>query len=197
MNPAAFNIREKALARFESFHLEIVRNAAALAEELVGNHFKLSTNQWLNRRYDLKTLADLAPHEIVHGPFAQIIHYRGHRGEPALGSKAIDLYTICLQDHSILSVVESASGITLFPFILYIVAHELIHIVRFTRFLQNFVASDDEKMAEEQRVHEKTHVILKGIPISGLEGVLDYYRFWRAPFDEIERDPFPLDKPQE
>lgn len=186
--------RKKPLARFDPDQAKTVRNAAALAEELVSNHFKLSSNQWLNRRYDLKTLDDLSPEEIVHGPFAQILHYRGHRGDAPLGSRTIDLYTICLQDHSILAVIEKHAWITLYPFTLYIVTHELIHIVRFIRFLQNFVATEAEKLAEEQRVHEKTHEILKGTPIPGMDPVLDYYRLWRAPFDEIEHDPIFLDK---
>ena len=194
MNTAPPNTREDTLAQFDPPQRDIVTNAAALAEELVANHFKLSANQWLNRRYDLKTLADLSPEEIVHGPFAQIIHYRGHRGDPPLGSKTVDLYNICLQDHRILSVLEGSIDISLFPFILYIVTHELIHIVRFTRFLQNFVASEEEKLAEEQRVHRITHDILKEMPVPGLESVLDYYRFWRKPFDEIEHDAIYLDK---
>lgn len=186
--------RNRALPRFDPGQMKTVKEAAALAEELAGNHFKLSSNQWLNRHYDLKTLADLSGDEIVHGPFAQIIHYRGHRGDAPLGSQAFDLYTICLQDHNILSALKTSRDLKLFPFILYIVTHELVHIVRFTRFLQNFVATEAEKLAEEQRVHEKTHQILKATPVPGLGAVLDYYRFWRNAFDEIEHDPMTLDK---
>jgi len=194
MNPAPQNVGDAPLTGFDPGQMETVKAAAALAEELVANHYKLSSNQWLNRRYDLKTLADLSPHEIVHGPFAQIIYYRGHHGEAPLGSKTIDLYSICLQDHSILEALQNASALELFPFPLYIVAHDLIHIVRFTRFMQNFVATEDEKMAEERRVHEKTHIILKGTPVPGIDIVLEYYRFWRKPFDEIETNPICLDK---
>ena len=43
----------------------------------------------------------------------------------------------------------------LFSLVVYIATHELIHIVRFSKFLQNFHASPDEKQAEEKRVHEK------------------------------------------
>ena len=59
-------------------------------------------------------------------------------------------------------------NLALLPFSLYIITHELIHIVRFSRFLQNFDASDEEKMMEERRVHQTTHEILLPIRLSGV-----------------------------
>ena len=73
----------------------------------------------------------------------------------------------------------------LFPFSLYIVTHELIHIVRFTKFMQNFVATADEKMDEEMRVHKKTHDILGNIRISGLSPVLAFYNQWHTYHDKL------------
>jgi len=74
----------------------------------------------------------------------------------------------------------------LFSFTLYIIIHELIHIVRFSKFLQSFDASPEEKLAEEARVHEKTHGILKTIRFSGLTDVLKFYNKWRMPFDGLQ-----------
>jgi hypothetical protein len=73
----------------------------------------------------------------------------------------------------------------LFPFILYIVLHELIHIIRFSKFLQNFDASHEEMTAEEMRVHEITRQILSNIRIPGLKQVLKFYDNWRIPFDDL------------
>ncbi|MEA3428701.1 MAG: hypothetical protein U9Q84_05710, partial [Thermodesulfobacteriota bacterium] len=73
----------------------------------------------------------------------------------------------------------------LFPFILYIITHELIHIVRFSKFIQNFDASYKEKFAEEKRVHEKTHEILSSVKVAGLANVLKFYNKWRMTFDEL------------
>jgi hypothetical protein len=172
--------------QFRRNDIKSVNDAVAMAEEVVSNFYKMSEGQWLRRRYDVKTLADLSPDEVVDGPFAQIIRYEGKLKDLSLGSSAYDFYKICLQDHSILSVVKNSPEINLFPFILYIVTHELIHIVRFSKFLQSFAASTAEKIAEEKRVHEKTHKILRKLQVSGLPEVFTFYHAWRKTFDEYE-----------
>jgi hypothetical protein len=178
----------KSMTQLETFNrsqIETVNSAAEMAEDLVSSHYKMSASQWLHRRYDIKTLADLAPEEIVHGPYAQIVRYEGHRRDRSLGSASYDLYRICLQDHTILNTLAAEPELKLFPFILYIVAHELIHIVRFSRFLQYFDATAEERTSEEKRVHLTTHQILAGVRVEGLPAVLDFYAEWRIPYDEM------------
>jgi len=173
----------ESLKNFNAAQIKIVNNAVALAEELVSNHYKMSASQWLHPKYDVKTLADLSPAEIVHGPFAQIIRYKGRRNDKSLESSSYDFYKICLQDHFILSAMKSSSRLKLFPFGLYIVSHELIHIVRFSKFLQNFNATPEEMLAEETRVHEITHKILRSLPIKDIPPVLKFYEKWRTPME--------------
>jgi hypothetical protein len=170
---------------FSPNQIKIVNNAVAMAEELVSNHYKMSASQWLGPRYDVKTLAELINAEIIDGPFAQIIRYRGQRRNTSLGSATYDFYKICLQDHTIRSALQGTPGIELFPFSLYIITHELIHIVRFSKFLQNFDASSEERMAEEKRVHRRTHDILHPVQIEGLSNVLEYYNDWRVPYEDL------------
>ncbi|MBC2710389.1 MAG: hypothetical protein HGJ94_05140 [Desulfosarcina sp.] len=160
-----------------------------MAEELVSNHYKMSASQWLHPKYDVKTLADLAEDEIVTGPFAQIIRYEGKLKGGVLGSSAYDFYKICIQDHAILKSLEEHPEIALYPFALYIVTHELVHIVRFSRFLQNFNASDEEKLMEERRVHGITHDILDPVKAQGLSTVLTFYGTWRTPIDGLRTIP--------
>ena len=174
----------KKLETFTPGHIEIVNNAVAMSEELVSNEYKMSTNQWLRRKYDVKTLVDLTAGEIVDGPFAQLIRYEGQRNDSSLGSASYDFYKICLQDHSILPTLTKWPDIELMPFTMYIVIHELIHIVRFSMFLQNFDASKKEMIEEEKRVHEKTHEILINVRDTGLDPVFNYFDKWRAPLDE-------------
>jgi hypothetical protein len=173
---------------FRPKQIMIVNNAVAMAEELVSNYYKMSANQWLGPRYDIKTLAELRPEEIIDGPFAQIIRYKGQRKNTSLGSATYDFYKICLQDHTIQSAIKSSPGIDLFPFSLYIVTHELIHIVRFSKFLQRFDASMDERMAEEKRVHQRTQEILRSVQTAGLANVLEFYNDWHLPYEGL-RDP--------
>ena len=173
------------LKQFTPNQIKIVNSSVEMAEELVSNFYKMSASQWLRRRYDIKTLANLSSDEIVNGPFAQIIRYVGQHKNSSLGSSTYDFYKICLQDHSICETLNKSAGLELFPFTLYIIIHELIHIVRFTKFLQNFDASQEEKMEEETRVHENTHTILKSIKIPGLPDVLKFYSKWRTPLEGL------------
>ena len=171
------------LKTFSKDEIIIVNNVVSMAEELVSNHYKMSASEWLRPKYDVKTLVDLAPGEIVHGPFAQIVRYEGHRKDTPLGSGVFDYYKICLQDHAIHSTLQKMVDMKLFPFCLYIITHELIHIVRFSKFLQRFDASPGEKLSEEKRVHESTHQILHPVQVSGMAAVLDFYDKWRQPLE--------------
>jgi hypothetical protein len=171
--------------RFRPDQIMRINDAVAVAEELVSNHYKLSAAQWLRRKYDVKTAVDLSTNEIISGPFAQVIRYEGRKADADLKSETFDFYKICLQDHEIIEVLEHSPALMLFPFSLYIITHELVHIVRFTKFLQSFVATADERLAEEIRVHAKTHEILKPVRIPGMRPVFEFYAQWRNDFDSL------------
>ncbi len=174
------------LEKFNKDQIEIVNDSAAMSEELVSNFYKISANQWLRYKYDIKTLVDLDEAEVIHGPFAQIIRYQGQKKDTSLGSSTYDFYKICVQDHTIISVLNQSSVLDLFSFVLYIITHELIHIVRFARFMVNFDASPKKKLAEEAMVHEKTHEVLCPQQVPGLEKAFDFYRKLRSPMDEFQ-----------
>jgi hypothetical protein len=177
------------LQHFREGELRIVNEAVTIAEEVSSNAYKMSPAQWKGRRYDIKTLADLSPDEVVHGPFAQIIRYVGRKTETSLSSSEYDFYKICLQDHTILSTLNGFPELRLLPFTLYIVTHELIHVIRFTKFLQAFDASAREKIIEEARVHEKTQAILRPAQIPGMDAVFEFYRAWQGPLDDLRDMP--------
>ncbi len=174
---------------FNKDELAFINHDVALAEELVSNYYKMSASQWLHPKYDVKTLIDLSDNEIIDGPFAQIIRYEGKLRGGVLGSSAYDFYKICIQDHAILEILKARPELSLSPFVLYVVTHELVHIVRFSRFQQNFDANDSEKLDEERRVHGITHVILNIVNANGIDAVFDFYRSWRTPFDGLKTIP--------
>lgn len=176
-------------ASFAPEQLSVVTHAVGIAEELVSNHYKMSASQWLRPKYDVRTLAELEPPEIVDGPFAQIIRYQGQPKAASLSSSTYDFYKICLQDHAILTALRHNPELQLLPFTLYIITHELIHIVRFSKFLQGFEASADERLAEEQRVHARTHDVLIGLKLPGLSDVLRFYSDWRRVYEQIDYHP--------
>jgi hypothetical protein len=171
---------------FSKAHIHVVNKAVALAEELVSGYYKMSASEWLRPKFDVKTHVDLSSDEIVPGPFAQVVRYEGRLKDASLGSSSYDYYKICLQDHEILEAIAQYKQLELLPFTLYILTHELIHIVRFSRFLQNFNAIPKERMAEESRVHELTSEILRPVRIDGLLDVLNFYNQWREPIEGLD-----------
>ncbi len=177
--------RSDPIERFSPAQIRIVSDSTAMAEELVSNRYKMSASQWLRPRYDIRTAADLTATEIVDGPLAQIIRYSGQLGASPLGSAAFDFYKICLQDHAILPALRRFPRPALLPFVLYIMVHELVHIVRFGQFLQCFEASAAEADAEERRVHHKTGEILAGLRLEGLPAVLRFYANRQQPMERL------------
>ena len=167
------------LEYFSPNEIKIVNDSVVMAEELVSNAYKLSSSQLLRLNYDVKSLIDLADEEIVDDHFAQIVRYTEKKKNDLLDTSVNDFYKICLQDHSITKALRQYLELDLFAFVLYIVSHELIHIVRFRRFLQHFDAPLSEKNKEEIRVHAKTHEILFKVSIDNLEPVLKFYENWR------------------
>lgn len=157
-----------------------VDEAVKVSEELVNNHFKMSSSQWLKNRYDIKTAKDLAAHERVDGPFAQVIKYEGRKKEFPLGSSSFTFYKVCLQDHAILSIVSKKKDLLLVPFLLYILTHELVHIVRFSKFKHRYENKNeaDVTLDEERRVHRITRTILEPISVFGLIQVFEFYKDW-------------------
>lgn len=179
---------------FNSEELLKVDEAGKVSEELVNNYFKMSSGKWLKNRYDIRTARDLEPHEHVDGPVAQVVKYEARKKDVPLGSSSFSLYRVCLQDQAILSITRNRN-ILLQPFLLYILSHELIHVVRFSKFKQRYENRNESEVTldEEHRVHCLTHAILKNVSIAGLEQVFDFYKDWLY-LPESETNDFFLDE---
>ena len=160
---------------FDREQMGVVNEAVALAEEITSNHFKYTLSQWRRSRYDIRTAGDLHGPEITDKAFAQILRYVGRPPSSELGSSRFDFYKICLQDHVILSALNRDPVPPFFPLMVYVVTHELVHIVRFSRFLQSFEAYPKDREAEEGRVHTITGEILHGARVMGAGSIVRAY----------------------
>ncbi|MBF0227641.1 MAG: hypothetical protein HQK76_19510 [Desulfobacterales bacterium] len=167
----------KELKQFSNDEIKIVSESVSIAEDRVSNFYKMSSNEWVKLQYDIRTLKDLLPDEISNGHFAQILRYTGKKNNKLLPSFSFDHFRVCIQDHSIISTLINKNNIRLLPFMIYVVTHELVHIVRFMKFRQFFFAPDKTKEAEEIFVNKKTYEILSDMKISGIQDVLDFYAF--------------------
>jgi hypothetical protein len=160
---------------FTASQISLAGQSFGQAEKMAGQYFRLDPAQWQGHRYDVKTLAYLDKHEVREGAFAHLCKYEcGKEPEPQGGG--IHFYRICLQDDRILDAIERAhSFIRLSPLLLYIAAHELVHVIRFDRGQGNFDASEEEKSGEEEKVHRITRNLLKPITDTDLNLVVDCF----------------------
>ena len=101
--------------------------------------------------------------------------YEGCPQNSSLQSAGFDFYRVCLQDHNILRTLKARPQISLFPLLLYVITHELVHVVRFSQFLALFEACGKEQAEEEARVHQLTQEILAPLNFLELTPVMSYY----------------------
>jgi hypothetical protein len=160
---------------FNAEQISLASRSFAQAEKMAKGYFHVAPEEWKEYRYDVRTLAYLDKHEVREGAFAHLCKYEyGKEPEPA--GSGIHFYRICLQDDRILNAIERANSfIRPAPLLLYIAAHELVHVIRFCRGEGNFDAPDDEKSGEEEKVHRITRNLLKPITDTDLNLVLDCF----------------------
>ncbi len=161
---------------FSADEIAVLGQAIDISEELISDHFKISTSEWKRYRYDIQSLRDLSDDEITDVAFAEIRRYACCPSERLRGSEGGEYFKICLQDHIISQALKRDPQIKLMPLSTYIITHELIHVVRFARFLQRFQVSDREREAEEHLVHALTQQLLGRLKMIGLGEVLAAYR---------------------
>ena len=85
-----------------------------------------------------------------------------------------------------MAAVDRDEPLKLLPLAVYVVTHELVHVVRFCKFLQRFDAEPLERKQEEMRVHEVTQKALGSLKLPHLDYVLKAYRNYQ--FMEQLRD---------
>jgi len=165
---------------FQQEEIAVLRRAIEISEELISDYYKISTSGWKRYRYDIQSLVDLQEDEIIDIAFAQIRRYLKHPQLKLRGSEVGDYFKICLQDHVIRQAVQRDTQIQMLPLAAYIVTHELIHVVRFAKFVQRFHSTETEQEAEEGRVHALTQQLLEGRKVEGLPEVLEAFKDCRA-----------------
>jgi hypothetical protein len=151
-----------------------VREALETAESLAGSFFQLDLDDSERFPFDLETLAYLRGMEKTHRALAQVCKYEYGR-KVQEEEKGKEFYRICLQDDKILKTVESE---LLKPLLLYVVTHELIHVIRFSLDPKRFHLLPHEKKGEEHDVHRMTYHFLKSLRDRKVHELLERYRPW-------------------
>jgi hypothetical protein len=165
---------------FDREHLDTVGEALEIAEDKTGNYYKFSSGQWRRHRYDVKTFSRLRKEEMASHAFAVLNKCSMVLSGPESNLKSRDFYFICLQDHQILKALRRDKELCLLPLLVYVLTHELVHIVRFCNFSQRFDVSGESREVEEGIVHKKTYDILSSLSLPKLDYILESYQGHRV-----------------
>jgi len=155
-------------SRFDDFQRRLVHQATGQSTEHLSRFYRYSPREFFHFSYDVLTEQDIPGKALKTGIFAETISYT-HGDTPE------EFYRIHLFDHPILEAVSSRKNApSLYPFLLYILTHELIHISRLSRLgLEN--PSDEDREREEETVHRLTRDVLAPEDSFPLEQVADLY----------------------
>jgi hypothetical protein len=167
----------------------LVAEALEVAEALTGAYFRIDLDDFEKYPFDLKTLQNLQGPEKTHWALAQVCKYEYTGMGFAKRRNRREFYRICLQDDRILNRARVEADEMLRPLLLYVISHELIHVIRFSLEPARFHFGREEKRAEERKVHRMTHEILETLHDPQIEGLLQQYRpYWGG--DQIKGQSF-------
>ena len=144
--------------RFDSSDQRQVQRAAVQAEDLTSRFYCIPGREWPRFPYDISTLSQgPGPERPV---FADVVRLVRRETADARGS-GDELYRIRLRDDQILAAVGERCE-ALFPLLLYVLTHELVHVVRFRSGLAAYEIDDPlVRGREELRVHTITRKVLQ------------------------------------
>jgi hypothetical protein len=164
---------------FDSSDRLQVSRAAARAEELTRNFYRIPGRERPRFPYDVATLADdPGPRRRVFADVVRVVR----PASPETGRDRREIYRIRLRDDQLLAATDSREDVGLFPLLLYVVTHELVHVVRFESGLAVFDDADHRARGrEEVRVHSITQKVLAPAEDDALRIVVDRYFTNRPP----------------
>lgn len=147
---------------FTQSDLRTITKAAALAETLTQRFFNLPEDGWKREPYTIFTRKEIGHRLCEQDAFAQVIRYEAGPHQSHRKTRR-QRFGVVLQDPNILMSMLRSTRHDLWTLMLFVLTHELIHIVRFSRYDVDFFAPIDERDKEESLVHDITSEILAGV----------------------------------
>lgn len=164
------------IGRFGKSELKVVGQQLDEAEYLVSGYYCIPPREWPRFPYEVKTMAELQAEEIATNALAMVSKYEYSLTPEPEARHLLERYGICLQDRNILGAASrSHDRICLESLMLYILTHELIHIIRFSNAPPTYFATPSERKFEECRVHQITQQILRSKHNPKINSVLEVY----------------------
>ncbi len=153
-------IPDERILQFSTPQRSLVFQAMDEAEARTSEYYCIPPFRWEQLRFDVLTRADHGWEPLPDPMFARVrCLQRINKDQP------FDFYRIELNDHSILTAAEREKLTeNLYPFFVYILTHEMVHMVRLSTILDDgptsIVPCND---TEEQRVQRISRSILTGL----------------------------------
>lgn len=147
---------------FTGSDLTTICRAASLAERLTEKRFDLDKDHWKSEPYTIFTLKQVNRGLYEPDVFANVIRYKT-RIDQKTRPAPVERYGIVLQDPNILRALLRQSHHDLWTISLFVLTHELIHVVRFKKFDVDFFAEPGVRQTEENLVQSITREILSGV----------------------------------
>ena len=147
---------------FTRSDLAILGKAASVAELLTQKYFDFGEDEWKRNPYAVFTRKYVTRNLVEDTAFASVIRYGGKPGQTKIEPNAYN-YGIVLQDPVILLALLRSREQDLWSMGLFVLTHELVHIVRFRAFGADFFACAHDRDKEERLVHGITRDMLSGM----------------------------------
>lgn len=150
----------------------LIFRALEEAQERTSGYYCIPPFRWDRLKYDLLTCTDHGWEPLPDPTFARLRCL-----ERVHGRRPFEFYRIELNDGSILAAAERENLLRdqdLYPFFVFILTHEMVHLVRLSSILDNrgeTLAPFDE--SEESRVQRISRRILAGV--SNYQPVLERF----------------------
>jgi hypothetical protein len=149
---------------FTDSDLMTICRAASLAERLTERHFSLGKDHWRIEPYKIFTLKQVSQGLYEPDVFANVVKFKARTEQQKQKWHApAEKYGIVLQDPNILRALLRQSHHDLWTMSLFVLTHELIHVVRFKKFNVDFFAGTQARQTEESLVQSITGEILSGV----------------------------------
>jgi hypothetical protein len=156
--------------QFSSEQRNLAIRAMDEAEERTLQYYCIPPHRWQQLNYDLLTRQDTGWEPLPESALAKV--QRLHQVRPKRKSLC-DFYRILLNDPGILTVAHREDLVPdLYPFLVYILTHEMVHLVRLSTILRDEPEDEFAFSAEESRVQGVAFQILTGMQDARLNPIL-------------------------
>jgi len=143
---------------FNPTEKQIIYSALEESAAYLSDFYCFAPREWFNHCYDLKTELEVKLNRCNSSAFAEVVQYTPSLKDSSPFPK--ERYHICLFDRKILKTLWRYPDLEFYPFMIYILTHELIHIARFCQDFHPFECDEESLQREEQRVNRLTQQVL-------------------------------------